>query len=206
MQRYLRTICYEHENYVNDIERKIQYKKDIMSAIHKQKFPFFKKRKVLKLMQSLCDLQFLLEESKQAALMLNQEIWSADCLEYNVNQVYEFIIQNSIESQNVDTQAICRYCRVESDLDMKYIKMNDTLRKSQEDNPIIVLMSDMFVQPFVINGNHRIRKAFNSGVDKIEIYILDADNVKHCLISEDYRTAYEVYKKLHQLVGMLLNC
>ena len=190
MQRYLRTICYEHENYVNDIERKIQYKKDIMSAIHKQKFPFFKKRKVLKLMQSLCDLQFLLEESKQAALMLNQEIWSADCL----------------ESQNVDTQAICRYCRVESDLDMKYIKMNDTLRKSKEDNPIIVLMSDMFVQPFVINGNHRIRKAFNSGVDKIEIYILDADNVKHCLISEDYRTAYEVYKKLHQLVGMLLNC
>lgn len=45
MQRYLRTICYEHENYVNDIERKIQYKKDIMSAIHKQKFPFLRNGK-----------------------------------------------------------------------------------------------------------------------------------------------------------------
>ena len=42
--------------------------------------------------------------------------------------------------------------------------------------------------------------------NKIEVYILDADNVNHCLISEDYRTAYEIYKKLHQLVGMLLNC
>ncbi len=206
MQRYLRTMCYEHEDYVNDIERKIQYKNDIKSGIHKQKIPFLKQWKVLKLIQSLCDLQFLLEEPEQTTLILNEEIWSSDCLEYNVNQVYEFIIQNSIESQNVDTQAICKCCRVELDMDIKYIKMNDTLRKSKEDNPIIVLVSDMFVQPFVINGNHRIKKAFNSGVDKIEVYILDADNVKHCLISEDYRTAYEIYKKLHQLVGMLLNC
>ena len=35
MQKYLATMCYEHENYVNDIERKKQYKKDIVSAIHK---------------------------------------------------------------------------------------------------------------------------------------------------------------------------
>ena len=84
--------------------------------------------------------------------------------------------------------------------------MNDTLRKSKEDNPIIVLVSDMFVQPFVIDGNHRIKKAFNSGIDRIEVYILDADNVIQCLISEDYRTAYKIYKKLHKLVGMKLNC
>ena len=196
-----------HKNKsVNDIERKKQYKKDIVSAIHKMKLPFLKKRKVLKLVQSLCDLQFLLDESEQTELMLNEEVWSSDCLEYNVNQVYEFILQNSIESQSVDTQVICKCCQVESDMDIKYIKMNDTLRKSKEDNPIIVLVNDMFVQPFVINGNHRIKKAFNSGIDKIEVYILDADNVNHCLISEDYRTAYEIYKKLHQLVGMLLNC
>ena len=68
-----------------------------------------------------------------------------------------------------------------ADMDIKYIKMNDTLRKSKEDNPIIVLVSDMFVQPFVINGNHRIKKAFNSGIDRIEVYILDADNVIQCL-------------------------
>ena len=37
MQRYLLTMCYEHENYVNDIERKKQYKNDIVSVIHKQK-------------------------------------------------------------------------------------------------------------------------------------------------------------------------
>ena len=49
MQRYLLTMCYEHENYVNDIERKKQYKNDIVSVIHKQKLPFFKKRKILKL-------------------------------------------------------------------------------------------------------------------------------------------------------------
>lgn len=199
-------MCYEHENYVNDIERKEQYKKDIISATHKQKLPFIKKKKILKLVQSLCDLQFLLDESEQTALVLNEEVWSSDSLEYNVNQVYEFIVQNSIESQSVDTQAIFECCRVESDMDIKYIQMNDTLRKSKENNPIIVLVSDMFVQPFVINGNHRIRKAFNSGIDKVDIYILDADNVNHCLISEDYRTAYNIYKELHKLVGMQLNC
>lgn len=206
MQRYLAIMCYEHENYINDIERKNQFKKDIVSEVHKQKFAFFKKRKVLKLVQFLCDLQFLLVESEQTALILNEEIWKSDCLEYNVNQVYEYIIQNSIESQNVDTQVICEFCRVESDLDIKYIKMNDSLRKSKEDNPIIVLVSDMFTQPFVINGNHRIQRAFNSGVDKIEVYILHADNVSHCLISEDYRTAYKIYKKLHNLVGLKLDC
>lgn len=206
MQRYLLTMCYEHENYVNDIERKKQYKNDIVSVIHKQKLPFFKKRKILKLVQALCDMQFLLDESEQTDLVLNEEVWNSDCLEYNINRVYEFIVQNSIESQSVDTQAICECCRVESDMDIKYIKMNDTLRKSKEDNPIIVLVSDMFVQPFVINGNHRIKKAFNSGIDRIEVYILDADNVIQCLISEDYRTAYKIYKKLHKLVGMKLNC
>ena len=51
-----------------------------------------------------------------------------------------------------------------------------------------------------------IKKAFNSGIDRIEVYILDADNVIQCLISEDYRTAYKIYKKLHKLVGMKLNC
>ena len=206
MPRYLATMCYEHENYVNDIERKEQYKKDIISVTHKQKLPFFKKRKILKLVQSLCDLQFLLDESEQTALMLNEEVWSSDCLEYNVNQVYDFTVQNSIKLQSVDTKAIFEYCRVESDMDIKYIQMNTTLRKSKENNPIIVLVSDMFVQPFVINGNHRIRKAFNSGVNKVEVYILDADNVNHCLISEDYRTAYKIYKELHKLVGMQLNC
>ena len=35
MQRYLATMCYEHENYVNDIERKKQYKKDIVSAMYR---------------------------------------------------------------------------------------------------------------------------------------------------------------------------
>ena len=74
MQRYLATMCYEHENYVNDIEGKKQYKKDIVSEIHKKKLPFFKKRKVLKFVQSLCDLQFLLDESKQTELMLNEEV------------------------------------------------------------------------------------------------------------------------------------
>lgn len=35
MQRYLGTMCYGHENYINDIERKEQYKKDIVSLSHK---------------------------------------------------------------------------------------------------------------------------------------------------------------------------
>lgn len=91
--------------------------------------------------------------------MLNEEVWSSDCLEYNVNQVYEFILQNSIESQSVDTQVICKCCQVESDMDIKYIKMNDTLRKSKEDNPIIVLVNDMFVQPLhftELSGRHSV--------------------------------------------------
>ena len=48
MQRYLATMCYEHENYVNDIERKKQYKKDIVSAIHKKKLATVYKGNIIK--------------------------------------------------------------------------------------------------------------------------------------------------------------
>lgn len=74
--------------------------------------------------------------------------------------------------------------------------MNNTLRKSKENNPIIVLVNDMFVQPFVIDGNHRIRKALESGIYKVEVYVLNADNVIHCLISDDYRTAFDDIRKI----------
>lgn len=206
MQPYSAMICYEHEHYVNDLKRKEKHKKDLISLMEKQQFPFLKKPKILRLVQDLCNLKYLLTESEQRDLMLNQEIWSSDCLEYNVNLVYEFIIQNSIVAQKVDTYDIYNYCRVESDMDIKYIRMNDTLRKSKEKNPIIILVSNMFVQPFVINGNHRIRKAYDSNIEKVEAYIIDADKIVHCLISEDYRTAYKIYRKLYNLIGMKLNC
>ena len=64
----------------------------------------------------------------------------------------------------------------------------------------------MFVKPFIINGNHRIRNAYNNGIEKLEVYIINADDVIECLISEDYKVAYRIYQKLNSMIGMKLNC
>ncbi len=205
MKQYLSTWSYEHETYLDDVRRKEKYKEELIQLVDNAKLSFFKRRRVKKLVGELCELQFLLNESEQRELMLNEEIWGTDGLEYNVNQVYEYIVQNAVEKQKVDTPILYEYCNVENELDIKYIKMNDTLRRSKEDNPIIILVNDMFVKPFIINGNHRIMKAYRSGIEKVDAYILNADWVVHCLISEDYKTAYKIFQDLHGIVGLQLN-
>ena len=151
-------------------------------------------------------MYYFLDEDSQRNLILNEEIWTSDVLVYNVNRVYDFIVQNSIDVKLVDTKEIIQYCSVDNDMDIKYVKMNDTLRKSKEKNPIIILVSNMFIHPFVINGNHRIRNAYKSGISEIEVYVVEADDVIESLITEDYKRAYSIYQQLHRLMGMLLSC
>lgn len=206
MRQYIGTMVYEHENYIKDCERKEYYKKSIISHIQNIKCFVLKKRRLMKLADRLCDLTFLLEESVQRELMLNEEIWSSDCLEYNVNKVYEYIIKNEIESECVSPIELYEYCNVENDLDIKFVNMNESLRKSKENNPIIILKNDIFAKPFIINGNHRIRNAYNARVEKIKVYIINSDEVVNCLTSEDYKIAYDIYKKLATLIELKLNC
>lgn len=206
MQQYVAQIVYEHENYIADIEKKKLYKREIKLQIQKRKLPFFKRKRILKLIDELCNLRFLLNETEQKELILNEEIWSCDCLEYNINRVYELILKNSVQKEQIIVQDFYEYCNVENDIDIRFIKMNDALRKSKVNNPIIILVSDMFLKPFIINGNHRIRKAYNNRETEMKAFILDADIVVDCLISEDYKKAYYIYKKLNKLVGLQLNC
>lgn len=206
MQQYVAQIVYEHENYIADIEKKKLYKREIKLQIQKRKLPFFKRKRILKLIDELCNLRFLLNETEQKELILNEEIWSCDCLEYNINRVYELILKNSVQKEQIIVQDFYEYCNVENDIDIRFIKMNDALRKSKVNNPIIILVSDMFLKPFIINGKHRIRKAYNNRETEMKAFILDADIVVDCLISEDYKKAYYIYKKLNKLVGLQLNC
>lgn len=206
MQQYMGTMIYEHEKYIDDIKKKECYKQEIKLQIESLKFSFYKRWKIKRLINKLCSLKFLLEEADQKALVLNEEIWSSDCLEYNVNKVYDFISRNSVNIEIVETQILYKFCNVENDIDIKFIKMNDTLRKSKEKNPIIILVNDMFVKPFIINGNHRIRNAYNTGIEKLGVYIVNADDVIECLISEDYKVAFRIYQKLNSMIGMKLNC
>lgn len=206
MQLFVGEMCYEHQNYLDDLERKERYKKELKADIEARKFSIFKEKKIRKLVQDLCDMYYFLDEDSQKKLILNEEIWISDVLVYNVNSVYDFIVQNSIEMKLVDTKEIIQYCSVDNDMDIKYVKMNDTLRKSKEKNPIIILVSDMFIHPFVINGNHRIRNAYKLGISEIEVYVVEANDVVESLITEDYKRAYFIYQQLHRLMGMMLNC
>lgn len=199
-------MIYEHENYIDEINRKERYKQEIKLRSESLKFSLFKGWKIKRLINKLCSLKFLLEEADQMALVLNEEIWTSDCLEYYVNKVYDFISRNSVNIEIVETQRFYEFCNVENDIDIKFVKMNDTLRKSKEKNPVIILINDMFVKPFIINGNHRIRNAYNNGIEKLEVYIINADDVIECLISEDYKVAYRIYQKLNSMIGMKLNC
>lgn len=206
MQQYMGTMIYEHENYIDEIKRKERYKQEIRLQSESLKFSLLKRWKIKRLINKLCSLKFLLEEADQMTLVLNEETWTSDCLEYNVNKVYDFISQNSVNMEIVETQSLYKFCNVENDIDIKFIKMNDTLRKSKEKNPIIILVNDMFVKPFIINGNHRIRNAYNTGIEKLEVYIINADDVIECLISKDYKIAYRIYQKLNSMIGMKHNC
>lgn len=204
--QYLFTWEYDHEHYLNDVKSKEKYKREVLQAMEESRLPFFIKRRAIKLAKQLCELQFLLEETEQRNLALNEEIWVSDCLEYNVNQIYKYAIQNKIEFQEVNVSEVIEYCNVDNNLDIRFVKMNDSLRKSKEENPVIILESEMFMHPFIVNGNHRIGEANKKGRNTIKAWVLDADSVIHCLISEDYKAAYAIYKKFYRLLGLKLNC
>lgn len=84
--------------------------------------------------------------------------------------------------------------------------MNECLRRSKEINPIIILCNDMFITPFVINGNYRIINLKTIGNEFVEVYVINADDVMNCLISEDYKKVYRIYQRLYKLTGVKLNC
>lgn len=91
-------------------------------------------------------------------------------------------------------------------VNIKNIKMNDTLRRSKEINPVIILVNDMFTKPFVINGNHRVVDAFKKRANTIEAYVINSDDVSECLITVDYKKAYLIFKQLYRLIGSKIDC
>lgn len=121
MQNYPYIFYYGHENYLADMKRINNYKQDIKNLIDKIKLPILKKRKVKRLVEELCSLKFLLSETEQQELMINKEIWKSDCLEYNVDDIYNYILENSITQQKTYIQDIYELCKVENSIDIKYI-------------------------------------------------------------------------------------
>lgn len=206
MQRYVGKMCYEHENYMEDCNREKAYKQEICEKTKTLKLSFFKKNIIMKLVKKLCDLEFLLDEETQKAMVLNKEIWSCDCLEYDIDAICDFVKRNAIQPVQVSVEQAYEYCNVENDMNISIVKMNDTLRESKERNPIIILMSQMFTKPFIVNGNHRIRDAFDKKVESLEIFVIDANEVIDCLATQGYKDAYKIYVKMHKLIGLKLNC
>lgn len=196
---------YTDIEYMQDVQRKELYKKNIVATVSQGKIPFYKRRRVLKLVNELCELNFLLKEDEQIDLVNNVEVWSCDCLEYNIDKIYDHILEVSLQMHSFRTENLYKLTDVGFENDLTYL-MNEQLRKSKERNPIIILTSNMFTKPFVVNGNHRIRNAYNKGIETVDVYLINADDVIECLISEDYKKAYTIYVKLNKLVGIMLNC
>lgn len=197
---------YDHQDYINDMERKEIYKKGLLQVIKQGKISFLKKRKAIRLVNELQKLTYLLDEPIQTEMMQTEEVWGCDCLEYRVDLVCDYINEMSIKVQSVNVKEVFPFCQVHNNVDIRRVKMTDSLRKSKSRNPIIILVNEMFARPFIINGNHRIMKAFKMGIKEIELYIINSDEVVDCLISEDYIKAYSIYKKLYALIGVQLMC
>lgn len=144
---------YGHENYIDDLQRKEQFIQKMQERLEKCRISCLKKRKVNRLMKKLHDFQFLLDEPEQTDLVMNEEIWSSDCLEYNVNRIYDYIMQHAVKKQKLNNRDIISYCRFQNDCEPDEMRINHSLRRSRDKNPVIILVNDMFRQPFVINGN-----------------------------------------------------
>ncbi|MBO5389815.1 MAG: hypothetical protein J6A59_17105 [Lachnospiraceae bacterium] len=122
---------YGHQNYIDDLKRKEMYKAGLMQGVKQCKLSFFKRRKVIKLVNTLQKLAYLLDEPIQTNMMLNEEVWSCDCLEYRIDFVYEYINKMSIKPQKVSVEEIYPLCQVEMDIDIRYVEMTEALRKSK---------------------------------------------------------------------------
>lgn len=206
VQIFTGTMVYEHDNYIQDMQEKERMKENLYNSIKSLNIPFIKKIRALRLANRLKKLEFVLEENEQRNLVLNMEIWKSDCLEYNVNCMYELLQKNRAKKQSIDVEEVYQFCNVENQENIKNIKMNATLRKSKEINPVIVLINDMFTKPFIINGNHRVLDAFKKKEKTIEAYVINSDDVSECLISDDYRKAYHIFKQLYRLIGSKITC
>lgn len=194
-------MVYEHDNYIQDLKKKEQMIENLYNSIKSLNIPFIKKIRALRLAGKLKRLNFMLQESEQRNLVLNMEIWNSDCLEYNVNCIHELLQKSRVEKQLIDVKEVYKFCNIENQEDIKNIKMNDTLRRSKEINPVIILVNDMFTKPFIINGNHRVIDAFKKKVNTIKAYVINSDDVSDCLISDDYKKAYRIFKQLYRLIG-----
>lgn len=206
VQIFTGEMVYEHDNYIQDLQEKERMKENLYNSIKSLNIPFIKKIIALILANKLKKLEFVLEENEQRNLVLNMEIWKSDCLEYNVNHMYELLQKNRAKKQSIEVEVVCKFCNVENQANIKSIKMNYALRKSKENNPVIVLINDMFTKPFIINGNHRVIDASNKKEKTIDGYVINSDAVIECLISDDYKKAYHIFKQLYRLIGSKITC
>lgn len=206
MEKYIATMVYNHDNYVDDRNKKYNMKNDMYDSIKDLNIPWLKKHRALNLAKKMLKIDLMLSEENQKSLVLGAEVWNSDCLEYNVNCVTELIESCGVKPQMINVNDFYQFCNTENRYDIKYVKMSDNLRKSKEGNPIIILINNMFVKPFIINGNHRIIDAYSKNISNIEAYVIDADCVIDCLITDGYKKAYNIYKGLYRVIGAKINC
>ena len=188
----------KHNEYLKDKEKVTVFKQNLKEGVRKLRLPIIKKIQATLLVEKLSRIQFLLEEEQLFELTDKEETWKCDYFEYNVNMVYDYIIRNNIQKTKVNVQEVATYTMVEYEKNMLHL-LSEELRKSKERNPEIILISDIFSRPFIINGNHRIRSAYKNGNEYIELYVINADDVVNCLISDGYQRAYYIFKKLNKI-------
>lgn len=157
-----------------------------------------KSKHILSLAKRLKNLVLVPDESVKRELMLTQEGWKNNYLEYNVNMVHEYIIRTGITPKKIKVNEYYEICSKDDDA-YEGMKCNPKLENSKRTNPVIILKSDFFDKPYIINGNHRIRIAKRDKVRKLLAYIISADDVMECLTSDGYREEYHILIELRNL-------
>ena len=177
-------------------------KLEVEKKVFSQNYSVIKKFVLKFYVHKLKKLKFVLEEEAHIELENEVEVWGNQFLEYNIDKINEFIISNSIPMKKRRISQLYPLTVVD-DITVNFALFNEKLRQSKENNPIIMLEHKMFCKPLVINGNHRLRKAYENKIEYIDLYVLSADDVSDCLLTEDYKVAYEIYKKINKLTGMI---
>lgn len=119
-------------------------------------------------------------------------------LEWNVEEILDFIKTNHLESETIQINDIIDYMgKDEFLLLMNNIEKEKNIKYFQySSEPIIIMELNNVGTYYIIDGKHRLYNTYRKNKQNIKAYIFTSDKLEKFLLNEDYKKNYKWVQKL----------
>ncbi|WP_373267153.1 ParB N-terminal domain-containing protein [Hungatella hathewayi] len=119
-------------------------------------------------------------------------------LEWNVEEILDFIKTNHLESETIQINDIIDYMgKDEFLLLMNNIEKEKNIKYFQySSEPIIIMELNNVGTYYIIDGKHRLYNTYRKNKQNIKAYIFTSDKLEKFLLNEDYKKYYKWVQKL----------